>query len=100
MSKVQITLGDIAGRLGGEVINCRADILISNVAGLKDAKHGEISFLAHRRYLKELDKTFASAVVIPKDIEFDRLPAIKVDNPYFAFSQLLHIFHDIPYVAR
>ncbi len=100
MSKVQIRLGDIAARLGGELINGRGDILISNVAALKEAGHGEISFLAHRRYLKDLDNTTASAVVIPKDIPFDRLPAIKVENPYFAFSQLLHIFHDIPYVAR
>lgn len=99
MSKVQITLGEIAATLGGELINGRGDILISNVAGLKEAGDGEISFLAHRRYLKDLDNTTASAVVIPKDISFYRLPAIKVENPYFAFSQLLHIFHDIPYVA-
>lgn len=100
MSKVQITLEEIAGRLGGELVNGRGDIVISNVAGLKDAKQGEISFLAHRRYLKDLDKTSASAVVIPGDIEFDRLPAIKVENPYFAFSQLLHLFHDQPSTAR
>lgn len=97
---MKITLGEIAGKLGGELINGRSDIFISNVAGLKDAKEGEISFLAHRRYIKDLEKTSASAVVIPKDIEFDRLPAIRVDNPYFAFSQLLHLFHDIPYSAR
>ncbi len=100
MSNAQITLGEIASALGGELINGRDDVVISNVAGLKDAKEGEISFLAHRRYLKDLDNTSASAIVIPKDISYDRLPAIKVENPYFAFSQLLHLFHDMPYVAR
>src|SRR4030065_2154572 len=100
MSKVQIMLGEIADRLGGELINGRGDILISNVSGLRDAKNGEISFLAHRRYLKDFDKPSGSAVVIPKDMVFDRLPAIKVDNPYFAFSQLLHLFHDQPCSAR
>ena len=98
--KRDITLEEIAATLGGELINGRGDLFISNVSGLRDAKHGDISFLAHRRYLKDLDKTSASAVVIPKDIDFDRLPAIKVDNPYFAFSQLLHLFHDQPYSAR
>ena len=96
----EIRLGEIAATLGGELINGSGDILITNVAGLKDAGHGEISFLAHRRYLKDLENTSASAVVIPKDITFERLPAIKVDNPYFAFSQLLHLFHDQPSPAR
>src|SRR3990172_12889220 len=96
----QISLGEIAAAIGGELINGSGDILITNVAGLKDAGHGEISFLAHRRYLKDLENTSASAVVIPKDITFERLPAIKVDNPYFAFSQLLHLFHDQPCHAR
>ncbi len=100
MSKIQISLGEIAGRIGGEIINGRDDMLICAVAGLKDAKEGEISFLAHRRYLKDLDSTSASAVVIPRDISFERLPAVRVDNPYFAFSQLLHLFHDSPCAAR
>ncbi|MCC6542880.1 MAG: UDP-3-O-(3-hydroxymyristoyl)glucosamine N-acyltransferase [Nitrospirae bacterium] len=98
--KRDITLKEIATAISGELINGRGDILISSVAGLRDAKIGEISFLAHRRYLKDIEKTLASAVVIPKDMSFDRLPAIKVDNPYFAFSQLLHLFHDKPYSAR
>ncbi|MCC7201567.1 MAG: UDP-3-O-(3-hydroxymyristoyl)glucosamine N-acyltransferase [Nitrospirae bacterium] len=96
---IEMTLGEIATRISGELINGRGDALISGVSGLKEAKAGEISFLAHRRYLRDLETTSASAVVIPNDVAFDRLPAIKVDNPYFAFSQLLHLFHDIPYTA-
>ncbi len=98
--KREIKLGDIAKAICGELINGSDDTLISNAAGLKDARQGEISFISHRRFLKDIDKTSASALVIPKDMVFDKLPAIKVDNPYFAFSQLLHLFHDQPYSAR
>lgn len=94
--KKEITLGEIARRLEGELTGGHEDLLISAVAGLKDASSGDISFLAHRRYLKDLETTRASAVVLPRDIQFDRLPSIKVENPYYAFAQLLHIFHDLP----
>ncbi len=98
--KKRITLGEIAKRIGGELSGEYGDMEISNVAGLKDAVSGDISFLAHRRNLKDLQNTSASAVVLPKDVTFDRLPVIKVENPYYAFSQLLHIFYDKPYISK
>lgn len=99
-SRKDITLGEIARRLEGELTEGHEDLRVSAVAGLKDAAPGDISFLAHRRYLKELETTRASAVVLPGDIQFDRLPSIKVENPYYAFAQLLHIFHDLPFQPR
>src|SRR3990170_1654661 len=95
-----ITLREIAERLEGELAGGHGDIVISGVASLRDAVPGHISFLAHRRYLKDLQETRASAVVLPKGVSFDRLPSIRVDDPYFAFAQLLHLFYDLPYQAR
>ena len=95
-----ITLRDIAERLEGELAGDHGDIVISDVASLRDAVPGHISFLAHRRYLKDLQETRASAVVLPKGVSFDRLPSIRVDNPYFAFAQLLHLFYDLPYQSK
>lgn len=96
--KREITLSEIANRISGELAGGYGDIVISNVASLQDASAGDISFLAHRRYLKDLQETNASAVVLPRDIPFDRLPSIRVEDPYYAFSQLLHIFYDTPYI--
>ncbi len=98
--RAEITLHEIAGRLEGELTGDHGDIVISNVASLKDASAGDISFLAHRRHLKDLQVTNASAVVLPKEISFDGLPAIKVESPYYAFSQLLHMFYDVPYSPK
>ena len=96
----EMTLGEIARQLEGELTGDSGSIVISNVAGLKEAVAGDISFLAHKRYLKDLEETSASAVVIPKDVSIDRLPAIKVENPYYAFSRLLHLFYDQPYTPK
>ena len=55
-------LGEIAELIGGTLIGS-PDILISGVAGIKEAKHGDITFLANSKYLPFLKKTQASAVL-------------------------------------
>lgn len=96
--KDPLPLSEIAEKIQGELSGPHKNILISGVAGIHDAGPGDITFLSHRRYLKDLEKTKASAVVLPKDMEWNRIPSIKVENPQFAFSILLHIFYDLPYV--
>lgn len=95
-----ITLREVAERLNGKLSGGHGDIVISGVASLRDAGPGHISFLAHRRYLKDLQETKASAVILPREIAFERLPSINVEEPYFAFAQLLHLFYDLPYQSR
>ena len=95
----KIPLNKIAELLEGELTGDHDNIIISDVAGLNEASSGDISFLAHTRHLRDLHDTNASAVVLPKDVNFDRIPSIKVDNPYYAFSKLLHIFYDQPYIT-
>ncbi|MBI5038212.1 MAG: UDP-3-O-(3-hydroxymyristoyl)glucosamine N-acyltransferase [Nitrospirae bacterium] len=95
-----ITLREIAERLEGELAGDHGNIVISEPASLREAVPGNISFLAHRRYLKDLQETRASAVVLPKGVSFDRLPSIRVDDPHFAFAQLLHLFYDLPYQSK
>ena len=97
VNKKEIPLIDLAMQLNGELTAYDEHIVISGVAGLKEASSGDISFLGHRRYLKDLEETNASAVVLPNDVSFERLPSIRVENPYYAFSQLLHIFYDLPF---
>lgn len=98
--KIAITLGEISKRLEGDLSGDYGDILISDVASLREAGIGDISFLGHRRYLKDLEQTRASAVVLSREIPFDRLPSIRVENPYYSFSQLLHIFYELPYQPK
>jgi len=78
--------------LGGEI--CGNDsVEISGVAGIEEAKPGDLTFIANPKYLKLLDTTTASAVVVGKDIQKAKIPVIRHTNPYYAFSKAIALFH-------
>jgi len=91
-------LSDIADAVEG-TLKGDGNILIKGIAGLREAREGDISFLANQKYLSELKSTHASAVLVPMGIEkpFPSLSSIQVQNPYYAFSLVLRAFYGKPY---
>jgi UDP-3-O-[3-hydroxymyristoyl] glucosamine N-acyltransferase len=65
---------------------------ISGVSSLKDAKKGDLVFLAHRKFRSQLEKTKASAAIIPVDESFHRIPVIKSENPQLSFIHAVEFF--------
>jgi UDP-3-O-[3-hydroxymyristoyl] glucosamine N-acyltransferase len=83
-----IKLGSIVDRFGGELVG-DPDTAIRQVATLQSAGTGEISFLAHGRYLPELRRTRAAAVILGLDTRDEcSLPRIVSDNPYAYFAKV------------
>lgn len=74
----------VEGELGGD-----GSVVIESAAPVQTAQPGQISFVANKKYLKYLETTTASAVVLSSGIDFDRLPAIKHKDPYLAFAIIL-----------
>jgi UDP-3-O-[3-hydroxymyristoyl] glucosamine N-acyltransferase len=70
---------------------------IHGVASLEDAKTGELVFLANPKFRDQLERTKASAAIIPADEKFDRIPVIKSKNPHLSFIQAVNHFH-APYL--
>jgi len=97
---MSLKLSGIAERVGGILQESR-EIMIHGVAGLREAVEGQISFLANTRYLPEIKTTKASAVLVSKGFKCPPSPTICIEvlNPYYAFTQVLHIFYDKPYQA-
>ncbi len=87
-------LEEVAAFIGGKVYG-DPSIDIVGVAGLLDAGPGDITFLADRKYLNELSRSQAAAVVAASPEGIDR-PVIEVANPYAAFADLLELFHPSP----
>ncbi len=87
---VQKRLQDIAALVGGELVGA-GDLMITGVSGIKEAKEGDITFLANPKYLPLLDTTKASAVLVGKDISFPAKPVIRVANPSLAFSRVIEL---------
>ena len=69
-----VTLGELAGKLGGELRNGDPACRINAVATLQHAAAGDISFLANKAYRKYLLETRASAVILAPAVA-DACPA-------------------------
>ena len=91
---VTTTLAEIARVIGAELIG-RGDLEIHGIADIRDAKPGEIAFVANPKYLKEAAQTKASAVIVSKSVQAERISpgtaALYVDDPYIAFADALSL---------
>jgi UDP-3-O-[3-hydroxymyristoyl] glucosamine N-acyltransferase len=85
------TLGELAAELGGEVIG-DGGVVIRGVAGIREARPGDITFIANSRYDAYLQETQASAVICGRDARDAMVPLLVVENPYLAFQKVVRIF--------
>ncbi|HHH53244.1 MAG TPA: UDP-3-O-(3-hydroxymyristoyl)glucosamine N-acyltransferase [Bacteroidetes bacterium] len=80
----------ISGKLEGN-----PDIEIYNIERIDHCKQGNISFIANEKYLKYLDDSKASAIVIGDNLAVksnkNNIPLIRVANVYAAVTTLLKL---------
>ena len=96
---VEKSLKELAGYLGGTVIGDET-VRVKGLAGLDDAKEGDITFLANPKYAGKVATTKASAVILPPGATTHGKHVIEVANPYLAFAKLLTLFTTRPFAAR
>lgn len=93
---LELTLGEIVARLGGE-LRGDAAIRIKRVATLQAAGQGDIAFLSNPRYASQLKETHASAVILTADASASHVGAAIVSpNPYLYFSRLAQWLNPAP----
>ncbi len=91
-------LGELAAQLGC-TLEGDAQCEINGVAGISDARVGEVTFLSNPRYARELATTQASAVLIDNKAAIERdsaqpkLSALRSGNPYLDFARTIELFH-------
>jgi len=92
-----VKLNEIADRL-----QCRlegdGDIVIQRVAGIDRAGPGDLTFIAHEKYLSRLPSTRASAVIVAPDVAARGAPAalLRTDQPYLAFARAVALLTEPP----
>ena len=92
MSKKKYKLSEIADYLGGKIFG-DSSIVVSELNTLKEAKEGSISFIYNRKFLKELDSSSASAVLISPELkEKCEKNCIVVDDPHLSYARLTKLF--------
>ena len=86
------TLGELAEYVGGRV-DGDSKVIIRSASTLGQAVAGEISFLANRKYEKQLLSTKASAVIVGKDSPAASVSLLVAEDPYYAFMQIMVLLH-------
>ncbi len=92
-------LKDIATIINGEIIG-DGEIEINGVAGISDAKDGDITFLSGSKLLKELKNSRAAAVIVKEPFEGIEKPQLITKNPQHAFAKLLSHFYVKPHPRK
>jgi UDP-3-O-[3-hydroxymyristoyl] glucosamine N-acyltransferase len=86
------TLGEIAEYVGARLVgDPTTAIRAANTLG--NAREGDISFLANRKYEKQVETTKASAVIVRRPIEGVAVALLMSEDPYYAFMQVMVLLH-------
>ncbi|HEY4716227.1 MAG TPA: UDP-3-O-(3-hydroxymyristoyl)glucosamine N-acyltransferase [bacterium] len=92
MKKDRVTAGTISDRIGADLAG-DASVVINNPAPFESASDGDITFAAQPAYLRLLDSSKASAIVVPRGVECKGKTLLLVDNPLSAFVEVIKLFH-------
>ncbi|PIU42274.1 MAG: UDP-3-O-(3-hydroxymyristoyl)glucosamine N-acyltransferase [Candidatus Omnitrophica bacterium CG07_land_8_20_14_0_80_42_15] len=85
------TVKEIAELINGEVVGDK-NIVITGISGIKEAKEGDITFLANPKYAPLMETTKASCIIAPKDVEpKGKATLIKADNPDLGFAKVVSL---------
>ncbi len=93
----KITLGELAERIGGELVGDPGVELVG-VAPLHTAAADQVSFLSNPRYAASLETTSAGGVLVSREQVAPGLNLIRMDDPYLGFAFAMEIFHGGLYV--
>lgn len=86
---MKVTLKELAELVDGR-IEGDPDTVITGISGVKEARKGDVTFIANAKYIALLQETLASAVVVHKNLNNNLpIPAIRVENPDMAFAKIV-----------
>ena len=88
---MRVTLEAVAKAIDGTVVG-DGSVEITGVAGIREAREGELTFLANPRYESYLGLTQASAIIVSENHRSVPKPLIQISNPYLAFLKAVRLF--------
>jgi UDP-3-O-[3-hydroxymyristoyl] glucosamine N-acyltransferase len=90
---VDLTLRDLAERVGGEIVG-DGSVVLSGVSGIREARAGQLTFLANPKYERYLSSTAATAVIVSPSYRSvsSRAQLLVCENAYGAFAKAMALF--------
>lgn len=93
---MEITLAQLAGLTGGDILCGDPGLLLTGFAGLREATPGDLTFCAGERHIPDLKRSRAGAVLVPREpsgpFQVSGAALIAVNDPMEAFSQIAKRF--------
>lgn len=83
---------EFANIVHGEVVG-DAEKIITGVSGIKDAREGDITFIASSQYHKYLADSKAACVIVKEIVSDLSIPQIRIPNPYYGFAKAIETFY-------
>lgn len=84
---------DIARKIGADVVG-DGDAKITHVADLENSTAGSLSFAISRKYIKQLQRAKATAVIVPADlVAHCEMVTLVTDNPSLSFARAVQFLH-------
>ncbi|MCK5491918.1 MAG: UDP-3-O-(3-hydroxymyristoyl)glucosamine N-acyltransferase [Candidatus Omnitrophica bacterium] len=88
---MEASIRQIADLVDAELVGS-SDIIITGISGIKEAKEGDITFLANSKYASLLNTTKASAIITSKDIiDNTNKTLLKTNDPSVAFTKVVSL---------
>jgi UDP-3-O-[3-hydroxymyristoyl] glucosamine N-acyltransferase len=88
---MKMRVKEIAEIINGKIIGDE-NVIITGVSGIKEAKEGDLTFIANKKYKNLLYTTKASAIIVGPDINNNvNTTLIQVENPSIAFAKIMSI---------
>jgi UDP-3-O-[3-hydroxymyristoyl] glucosamine N-acyltransferase len=85
-------LAQIATTLEARLEGGSPDLEITGVAGIKEARPGQLTFVANPKYAGAARTTKASAVIVSDEFPAISTPLLRCKNPYLTFAHALELF--------
>jgi len=85
-------LDELAREIGAE-LDGDGSAEVNAVATLEDARPGQVAFLANPKYLKQVETTQASAVILAPTVRVERRPVLRMKDPYYGFCRAAVLLH-------
>src|SRR4030042_4719686 len=87
---MRLKLKEIAALVEGELLG-DPEAVITGISGIKEAREGDITFLANSKYSGLMNTTKASAIITGRDISGFAKPLIRTDNPSGPFTKVVSL---------
>jgi len=85
---VKKTLREIAQIVDGEVVGDE-NVVVTGVCGIREARKGDLTFVANAKYIPLMRHTRASAIITSRDVKQAPKPIIRTENPDLAFAKMI-----------